>query len=279
MNFMSVKGRGHGIHNLFVFSVILLHLVILKANTIDLPEELIGKNKLLEAEIDWDSMSEAAKIARRQRKLGQCAEGCVASQWNVLKLIIDGSYMSIRRISQTCNLILPQGPVINNFVQARCGVNVPGQPETAPVYQVGDVLIGAVHQSDETPAAYEPLLGNNNIFAKTGTELPIGMSFQNCIMAQNDFSNSVPLNTFTCLWTLAFSDGMTNQIMAAGNYFNQTRSSDSRIQNPPKYQIIAITGGTGMFNRIKGFIILTPLDLKASPPKWWYYVVYKDVWI
>jgi hypothetical protein len=248
------------------------------------PEEILEMTQQPhEAAIDWDAMDNAGDA--RKRRLGQCAQGgdgCAPSRWNVLKLVVDGSYLSVRRISAECNLILPQGLVLNTpFVTTRCGINVPGAQETdSATYQTGDVLIGVATStgSDEPEFPDPPLLGNNNIFAKTGTASPIGTSFQNCIMAQNDFSKSVPLNTWTCLWTFAFSDVMTNQIMAAGTYFNQTRSADPRLQNPPKYQIISITGGTGMFNRIKGFIILTPLDLTAKPPKWWYYVVYKDIW-
>jgi hypothetical protein len=256
------------------------------------PEEILEMTQQPhEAAIDWDAMDNAGDA--RKRRLGQCAQGgdgCAPSRWNVLKLVVDGSYASIRRVSADCNLILPQGPIVIGDVTARClRDNVPAIDPAlesgAATYQTGDVLIGVTSSGGDEPVVpadppllEPPKLGNNNMFAKTGTASPIGMSFQNCILAQNDFSKSVPLNTWKCLWTLAFSDGMTNQIMASGTYFNQTRSADPRLQNPPKYQIISITGGTGMFNRIKGFIILTPLDITNTPPKWWYYIVYKDIW-
>jgi hypothetical protein len=262
-----------------------------------IPEEILEMTQQLhEAAIDWDAMdnnNNAGDGDARKRRLGQCAQGgdgCAPSRWNVLKLVVDGSYASIRRVSADCNLILPQGPIVIGDVTARClRDNVPAIDPAlesgAATYQTGDVLIGVTSSGGDEPVVpadppllEPPKLGNNNMFAKTGTASPIGMSFQNCILAQNDFSKSVPLNTWKCLWTLAFSDGMTNQIMASGTYFNQTRSADPRLQNPPKYQIISITGGTGMFNRIKGFIILTPLDLTKTPPKWWYYIVYKDIW-
>lgn len=240
---------------------------------------------------DNESMSEAGRLIlgnkRRkiERLLNKQCQGSMCynpppSKWNVIKLIADGSYVSMRRISSAgtiaCNIILPSVPVLPLNIVAQCGIgSATGVDSGPPFYQVGDMLLGVVTNGTVPPLSF----GNNNLYSKTNQDNPIGISFQRCIMAQFSELSVVPLDTWNCQWVLGFTTNIpqVNQIMAQGNYFNVSRSSNPVDQRPPPYQYVAITGGTGVFSRIKGFIILAPLNLLRSPPKWWYYVVYQIV--
>jgi hypothetical protein len=240
---------------------------------------------------DGNSMSEAGRLIlgnkrkRIERLLNKQCQGSMCynpppSKWNVIKLIADGSYVSMRRIASgqviSCNIILPSAPVQPVNVVSQCGFNsLAGIDPGPPFYQVGDMLLGVVTNGTVPPLSF----GNNNLYSKTNQDNPIGISFQRCIMAQFSPLSVVPLDTWNCQWVLGFTTNIpqVNQIMAQGNYFNVSRSSNPVDQRPPPYQYVAITGGTGVFSRIKGFIILAPLNLLRSPPKWWYYVVYQIV--
>lgn len=277
------------VSSLSVAKILPLQLIILLLLVVLLCTPAEGGAKTKE-ERDQIRTSNAARLIlgnkkkKIERLLNKQCQGSMCynppqSKWNVIKLIADGSYVSMRRGSTMCNIILPPSPVQPQYVVSQCGVNLPLAVEVGPpFYQVGDMLLGLVTLSSNGTVPSQSF-GNNNLYSKTNQDNPIGISFQTCIMAQFSALSAVPLDTWNCQWVLGFTTSIpqVNQIMAQGNYFNVSRSSNPVDQRPPPYQYVAITGGTGVFSRIKGFIILAPLNLLRNPPKWWYYIVYQIV--
>lgn len=168
-------------------------------------------------------------------------------RWRTLKFLVDGAYFSYRRISSAVTQQIT--PSI-----------------TPPSYVTGDMLIGVFNRGTS--------LGNNNIYYETDKGTPIGISYQTCVTAMQP-----PINSFMCTWVLGLTGsadniGQVNQIMAQGAFYNDSIRSDN-ILTIPTYQFVAITGGTGDFRSIAGFIVISPRSLLDSPPTWWYYIVYR----
>lgn len=164
-------------------------------------------------------------------------------KWRTLQFSVDGAYRSYRKTSSS---------VTQNI-----------SPTIAPSsYVTGDMLVGVFNAGSN--------LGNNNIYNKNDPNNPIGINFQTCVTPMTQ-----PVDTFLCQWVLAFTDVQQNQIMAQGAWFNNS-IDPLNVNSVPSFQFIAITGGTGIFRAITGFIAIAPRNLLDVPPKWWYYIVYRN---
>jgi len=203
---------------------------------------------------------------RKERKLAQYEAqhrdlGEMMDEWKTMKLVVQGDTQAYRRI-QPSGLLrrIPQETLPN-------GAN--------NVFAQGDILVGGRCESETTCTNFD----NNNIYRRSNPNVPIGVSFQTCITPTMPGKG---INQWLCTFVLAFSDMISNQVMAQGNYY---RASVLTVNNwAPQYQFLAITGGTGIFRGVTGFIILSPRDLGMRPgstqenlntPEFWYYLVYK----
>lgn len=163
-------------------------------------------------------------------------------RWRTLKLLVDGAYRGYRKTSTTAT-----DPI-------------------SSTYQTGDMIIGVFFR--------DGTFGNNNVYKETDTSTVVGVNYQTCVTPMKP-----PINSFMCTWVLGFLGssaylGQIDQIMAQGSFYNDSIVS-ADILTIPTYQFVAITGGTGNFRSITGFIVISPRSLLDSPPKWWYYVVYR----
>jgi hypothetical protein len=190
----------------------------------------------------------------RERELGGSTDG---DHWQTMKLVVEADTQAFRRILRRVRLI-PQDS------DATISAN----------FEQGDILVGG---RCELPAADEcGTFDNNNMFRRNNPNVPVGISFQTCITAT---PKDKGISQWLCTWVLSFSDMVMNQVMAQGNYF---RSTTLQINSwAPQYQFLAITGGTGIFRGVTGFIIISPRDFGVrlgsaeSNPMFWYYLVYK----
>jgi hypothetical protein len=163
-------------------------------------------------------------------------------RWRTLKLLVDGAYRGYRKTSPSVT-----GPITTS-------------------YETGDMIIGIFLRDSS--------FGNNNIYNEADTSSIIGVNYQTCVTPMKP-----PINSFMCTWVLGFLGssgnlGQVDQITAQGSFYNDS-IVPSDILTIPTYQFVAITGGTGNFRSITGFIVISPRSLLDNPPKWWYYVVYR----
>jgi len=188
------------------------------------------------------------KKQRRRRKLGDKTE------WITMKLIVEANTEAFRRLPDALARV-PSG-TINDFAQ-------------------GDLLIGGKCESTQTCTNF----GNNNMFRRDNPDVPIGVTYQTCITPTVEGKT---INRWLCTWVIAFSDLLQNQIMAQGNYYRA--NVNPLLIWAPDFQFITITGGTGVFRSVTGFIIIAPNDLGLRPsinednvvtPTFYYYFVYK----
>jgi hypothetical protein len=138
-------------------------------------------------------------------------------------------------------MILPPFPVTGSYATTQCGTNL-GLDNGPPTYLVGDMLLGVFNPSPNGTTTGSTTFGNNNLYSKSNVQNPIGVTYQTCIMAQYSALSTVPLDTWNCQWVLGFSSiPQINQIMAQGNYYNVSRSSNPIDQTPPPYQYISVS--------------------------------------
>jgi len=138
-------------------------------------------------------------------------------------------------------MILPPFPVTGSYATTQCGTNL-GLDNGPPTYLVGDMLLGVFNPSPNGTTTGSTTFGNNNLYSKSNVQNPIGVTYQTCIMAQYSALSTVPLDTWNCQWVLGFSSiPQINQIMAQGNYYNVSRSSNPVDQTPPPYQYVSVS--------------------------------------